>query len=65
MHILLHRNGFINSKSNNIDSQCDSKAGDHNNLNLRCKGIQTAAEEENINSQQVFLTATLTSRIVS
>lgn len=54
MHILLHRNGFINSKSNNIDSQCDTKAGDHNNLNLLCKGIQTAAEEGNVNSTSVF-----------
>lgn len=65
MHILIHRNGFINSKSNSIDSQCDTKTGDHNNLNLPYKGIQTAAEEGNGNSQQVFLTVSLMSRIVS
>jgi len=54
MHILLHKDGFINSKSNNIDSQCDTKIGDC--CNPTYKAIWTAAEAGgNGNSWQVFL----------
>lgn len=53
MHILLHKDVFINSKSNSIDSQCDTKTGDHNNLTYGA--IWTAAEEGNGNSWQVLL----------
>lgn len=54
MHILLHKGGFINSKSNNIDFQCDTKTGDH--CNPAYKAICTAAEAGgNGNTWQEFL----------